>query len=520
MNRTLAIIATALMVVGASFRVLHLSSMPGVSGDEGWWGVQALSWRAGQPYEAYTTSGNPIDLLFLIPIATLHGFASPSFLLLRAVAAGVNLLALPVGFLLARRVFGATTAWLYTTGIAVLPTAIAHSRIAQDPSQTIFWTSIVIFLALLGWKEQQRAWMYALGLLAVFPVALWTHPTNIFIGPFLLLPFAAWLEPMLPRSRHGRLMLATAAAGLVTVMILGAWLALTKLSGSSQLLDRPWLSIAAARLVNLRDWFELAANGARFFNGVTIYHYFSGARPATLAYDATFVAVVVALLSAFASPRSITRLDYALLFACAATWLAFYAIAGPQALRPHAERWGLCLIVPSVLVLARGLAVWTESRPDWRPALLRVSAALATALLTTFYFNYFQAFATTGGRGHLTYVTAPVEPKRQAFDHMLGRSGDSAPVVIVTRQWWLYWPIRYLAWEHADVKVHLREPGEPELDFGAPLSRGRLYAVEFADTPELAATRESIQARGLRSTSTTIADASGRGLIEVLEIVR
>ena len=40
------------------------------------------------------------------------------------------------------------------------------------------------------------------------------------------------------------------------------------------------------------QWFEFAANNARLFNGVTVYHYFSGARPATLPYDAAFVAVV------------------------------------------------------------------------------------------------------------------------------------------------------------------------------------------------------------------------------------
>jgi hypothetical protein len=518
MNRASAIIGAALLVIGASFRVLHLSWMPGVNGDEGWWGVWALAWLAGQPYEGYTTSGNPIDLLFLIPIAILHGYASPSFLLLRTVAAGVNLLALPVGFLLGRRVFGTTTAWLYTIGIAVLPTAIAHSRIAQDPSQTVFWTSIVIFLSLLGWKEQRHAWRYALCAMAVFPLALWTHPTNIFIGPFLVLPLAAWLQPMLPASRNGRLTLAAATAGFVAVMVLAAWFALTKLSGSNNLLARPWLSIAAARLVNIGDWFELAANGARLFNGVTIYHYFSGARPHTLAFDAAFVVIVAALLSAFALRRAVSRLDYGLLFACAATWLAFYFIAGPQALRPHAERWGLCLIVPSMLVLARGLTLWMESRPDWRAALLGFAAVVAAALLGTFYVNYFHAFATTGGRGHLTYVTAPIEPKRQALEHILARNVDEAPVVIVTHQWWLYWPIRYLASNHAEVTVHMRKPGEPEPDFSAPLSRGRVYAVEFVDTPELAATLESIRARELRATPTTIADASGRGVIEVLEI--
>ena len=38
-------------------------------------------------------------------------------------------------------------------------------------------------------------------------------------------------------------------------------------------------------------------------------------------------------------------------------------VAGPQALRPHAERWGLCLIVPGTLFLARGLTAWIEWMP-------------------------------------------------------------------------------------------------------------------------------------------------------------
>ena len=57
--------------------------------------MQALAWLSGRPYEAYTTSGNPTDLFFLIPLALLHAIAPPSFLLLRAVPALVNLLALP-----------------------------------------------------------------------------------------------------------------------------------------------------------------------------------------------------------------------------------------------------------------------------------------------------------------------------------------------------------------------------------------------------------------------------------------
>ena len=123
--------------------------------------------------------------------------------------------------------------------------------------------------------------------------------------------------------------------------------------------------MAAARLTDGGQWLEFAVNNARLFNGVTIYHYFSGARPATVPYDLGVVIVIVAAFWGFlltpAARRSL--LDYGLILACATMWMAFYVFAGPQALRPHAERWGLCLIVPGTLFLARGLAAWIERRP-------------------------------------------------------------------------------------------------------------------------------------------------------------
>ena len=167
-RRVLTALFVALLGTATCFRLMSLSSMPGISGDEGWWGVQAVAWLSDRPYEAHTTSGNPTDPFFLIPLALLHTIASPSFWVLRAIPALVNLLALPLGFWFARRLFGNTTAWIYTVALAIMPTAIAHSRLAQDPSQSIFWTSIVIYLCLLSLEERQAGlalpWRRASGL--------------------------------------------------------------------------------------------------------------------------------------------------------------------------------------------------------------------------------------------------------------------------------------------------------------------------------------------------------------------
>src|SRR4051812_12613241 len=199
-RRIVSAIVAVLLGTAIWFRLLRLGSVPGLSGDEGWWGVQALAWLAGRPYEPRTTSGNPIDLLFLVPVALLHAIASPSFALLRLVPVLANVLALVAAFGFGRRLFGETMAWIHTVTLAVLPTAIAHSRICQDPSQSVFWSGLVVYLALLGVKERGMAGRWLAAAIVLFPLALWTHPTNVFVAPFLLLPIAPPLAPRMPAA--------------------------------------------------------------------------------------------------------------------------------------------------------------------------------------------------------------------------------------------------------------------------------------------------------------------------------
>ena len=68
----LTTLIVALLGTAICFRLMDLSSIPGISGDEGWWGVQAIAWVSHRPYETHTTSGNPIDLFFLIPLALVN----------------------------------------------------------------------------------------------------------------------------------------------------------------------------------------------------------------------------------------------------------------------------------------------------------------------------------------------------------------------------------------------------------------------------------------------------------------
>ena len=90
--------------------------------------------------------------------------------------------------------------------------------------------------------------------------------------------------------------------------------------------------------------------------------------------------------------------------------------------------------------------------------------------------------------------------------------------MIITQQWWLVWPIGYLAAERPNVSVRMGLALETDQGFQEAIGTGRLFFVEFDGTPELNTAIEWIRARGLHAVTTTVRDASGRDLLEILQV--
>ena len=67
----------------------------------------------------------------------------------------------------------------------------------------MFWTRIVIYLSLLGYAANKWRWAYGAAAILIFPVVLWTHPTNVFIAPFLVLPFVPAMRARWPAAASG-----------------------------------------------------------------------------------------------------------------------------------------------------------------------------------------------------------------------------------------------------------------------------------------------------------------------------
>ena len=146
-----------LLSVATWLRCHALGNVPGVNGDEAWYGVRAWWLLHGGPYGGWhTPTGNPLNPLFVGPLALLHLWLPPSIALLRSVAVAGGLAALAINWLLCRWVFDRRTAAISTLLLAVLPINIAYSRFAWDASQSLAATLPVVYLALAAVRFPER----------------------------------------------------------------------------------------------------------------------------------------------------------------------------------------------------------------------------------------------------------------------------------------------------------------------------------------------------------------------------
>jgi hypothetical protein len=468
-----------LILIAVWFRCVDLGRIPGINGDEAWYGVQAVRILDRGCVAARTPTGNPLNPFMIVPQVLLHEFAPPTFALLRTPALVSGLLALLLNFALCHRVFGWPVAWLTTLIHAVLPINIAYSRFAWDASQSLLFTLPVVYAGVLAIREpaQRRRWA---GIGGVFLAAsTLVHPTNVFLAPFFAVVCgAAWKDRLsaLWSSRLARRVVLPLVAVIALVSLRLLW------------------PRAAANLGALENYTAFAVRFGDLFTGETVYEYISGAvipageftAQAPLTVVLRWLSVSLAGVTAFALWKSIRRgrsaLDRWLFAAWAASVAAFFAIAGPAAISPHFERYSICLVAPTVLILGRALHWWTQPTTRFALATRPLVLALAAGTLATFHDSYFDQFNRNGGRSHLTFRTAAVEPKQQAMQIIAQQRRPDLPLLIETSEWWLYWPLAYLAYPHKDIQVELRSAEDPRpLDQQAFADR-EVWIVVFAES--------------------------------------
>ncbi|MEX2137648.1 MAG: hypothetical protein WD894_00175 [Pirellulales bacterium] len=511
-------VGIALLGVAVWFRCWNLGSVPGVNGDEAWSGVQTERLLHGQCVPLRTPTGNPLNPFFLAPQVLVHTFAESSFAALRIAALASGLIALVLNFCLCRRAFGPRMAWLTTLIHAVLPINIAYSRFAWDASQSLLFTLPVVYAGVLAQSEPQRrlrwTWIGVFSLAA----ALIIHPCNLFVAPFLAIQLAAaWQDHIVAWWRSPAARRIGLPLSVVTAVVL-VW---------------PVMPRVVANVGAIENYTAFVQRFGDLFTGATVYEYIPGtlapadeSAGAAVRISLESLSIAVAGLAAFALFNSIRRgksaADAWLVAGWAASVVSFFAVAGPTAIAPHFERYAICLVAPTVLLLGRALDWWMRPTTQFSTATAPLLLVVGAFILSTFKGQYFHEFKQSGGRSHVTFRTAAIEPKQQVMDLIDRQREPGLPLLIQTSEWWLYWPLQYLAYAHDDVNVELRSPDDPRpLDQQAFVDM-ETWIVEFAAEEAGWRLKKAWSVLGPNRQSgaekKTILDAGGRELLLVIRL--
>lgn len=487
---------TVVLLIGVSvwLRTTDLGRLPGINGDEAWYGVQAERWLSGDPVWQ-TASGNPLNPFHTGPVAVLQLVFEPAFWILRAPSWMAGVALVPLLFFLLRPVLGATVAAWIALLAAVLPANVAYSRFGWDPSQ------VPLAAALVCGASLGRRWRLAFSSALV---AVWVHPTAVFLVPIAGAVAASEIWRQSPDRHHRIRRLGLVTAGAVVLAGLLCWaVPATARFSPSQIFSRMFDPAQAL---------EFATLVPPLFSGTTVYRYVVG-EPSAMSV-AVHDAVVWTLMILAGAGLLIgwRRLDArlrAFVIGTVAAWWCFYLVLGTGGVRPHVDRYALWSIVPVLICVGVGLGELAHRASQRRIVTLGL-CAVSIAALMSFQTGYLDVLRDSGGHSHRAFRTSYVEPKRAALDAIIAAQPDG-PVRILAEDWWSRWPIQYLAVR--DPRIHVGELSTRPygIDRWSDVVQAGDHVVVFAGSP----LAPLLDARAGAVREATIEGPDGRAILYV-----
>ena len=448
------------VLISIALRVIWLQRLPGVNADEAWFGLSALALLDGDPHWLTPNQrlGNPF---FIVLAAAVHLLMEPSVLALRvpAVLSGVVLI-LGSGWL-ARSLYPRVgmVAVAFVVLIACSPVNVGYARLGWGASQSVLFALPPLYFA---WRGHTPLTLLAVG------AACLVHPFNAFLA-IIVAPLL--LPTLWERLRSGNAACRLAALAACGLLMLLLFLGRNFLDGA---LDH-WISVIPERLTRPARWLRFGTNVLQLTSGTTVNEYLVGARYYAAASDLLMLGLLFATVAG--SVRATwSRRERLLLVGLAFSLVAFYLLAGNRAIEAGLERYALFLVAPIYLLVAIAIGKLAEEKPARARALV---LALGCVLLFASGWGQLGALhATEGKHAAPTLKTAAREPKWAAYAALRGEIAPTAerPLLIVAQDYWLYWPLAYLA--HEDPTIVVERMGERS---GKPHA-GPIAAVVYADT--------------------------------------
>ena len=498
----------AAVLFAIALRVVAIDRLPGINGDEAWYGVNVNELLHGGTAFFQTPSGNLVNPVHSFPLLLISLVAEPSFAVLRAPEVWWGVLTVVLAYPLLAQPIGTRAALLVTLLLAASPTAIAYARLGWDPSGTPFLSLLTIALAL-----RDRPWLATISM----AVAYLVHPTNIFLVPFAVACWAPHGQRRYVASSEQlrrRLRIAAGVSFVVAIPVV-AVLALAV----ARMGRLPSIEMVVERVLWPSVWYDVWLAFVRLFSGVTAATYVAGPMPSALVTMADVIAIAIMLVATVAlivRARGHGELRARwLLVGMASSLLMFHVVGGPIALDPGHERYAMSLLVPLTVFSSIGLD-FANHLSRW--AVIALTTTMCVSHITITLAGYFVPLATRGGEAHPTFRTGQAEPKAAAYQYLRDVTPPSELVAVFAEDWWIYWPVRYLAIpqrEHIFVEMlgetpPVYPPGATRPPYARPPDK--VYAIVFANGAAWA------QVRDLGPVVFTASDPQGRAIVHVVAI--
>ncbi|MGH9199655.1 MAG: hypothetical protein ACRD2A_00270 [Vicinamibacterales bacterium] len=469
----------AAIALGLIARVAFLDRIPGIDGDEAWYGVNVQVFLDGGTPFLSTGVGNPLNPFHSLPLLALSAMLEPSAVTLRLPAVLWGFVAVLLAYPLLAGSVGPRAAMITSVLLSLSPAAIGHSRFGWDPAAT----PLVCLLA-VGFALANRPMAAAVSTLSAVVI----HPANVFVVPIVLAAYAPTeFERFFALSDAFRRRLLAVAATLVAVVTLAVLWILDRLAETPST-PVPSIELVVQRALTPASWADLFLGVLRLFSGVSTVADMAGpiATQARMAPD-LIVAIVLVASIAFgwrASGGKRGSTSAWLMGGIGVSLILFHIVAGPVMLQSGRERYGLFLLAPTFIVCARGLDRAAESRPVWaRVGIMLLVVSFVGVMLG----GYFYPYLARGGNARAGLRSGAVDPKIAALEFVVADSQPADVVSVIAEDWYAYWPLRYLAGGNQRVHVELmagasapgglRPPGVPQPPYPHPPDK--TYVVVF-----------------------------------------
>jgi hypothetical protein len=427
------------MALCLALRLIWLDRLPGINGDEAWYGVQVQRLMEGTSWSGRTPTGLPTNPLLIVTHWSLLQFCEPSFWVLRLPIAIWSAVGLVLTGVFYRVLYGDRTESLVVIFVtACLPAHLAYSRFCWDSSFAFVSFPLFIF-PLLRVIEGHRNVSNVSLFIAGSVLTVWVHATHalLVVAGFvvLMLQYKGAILAFLKRRPFTSLALAAVA-------VLIAWWAVRESYQLRILLQSVISSVdrLPQHLAGLSD----------VMLGPRVYRYLAGTpeHESIVAGRIVFYILAAAFLGAMWIRGPIG--DRKLVLVAVLTLLLVF-LAG-RMLRLHRESYERYILY---LVPFLGLIIVRGTRALVAPTGLAHARVIHTWLLLalSFFFliqswrAYFEPLrdAAYAAQQHRTFRSDSMEPKAAAAAVIREYSAFSPVAIpVFVEDWWVQHALDYL----------------------------------------------------------------------------